>query len=137
MRTAGTGGVAGAGAEAVDGVGRGRGTRGGVLTLREDGHRAGPEFSSTSAYSVAPAGLLSDGVAPNPCPQLGTPFILPGNKRVAVGAPDAQWGGGNTWQPIHFSAIADAMGSGLGFTHGNIPSCLRNLSCKALLLLLL
>ena len=96
------------------------------------------ESSSTSATSSdAPAGLLCDGVAPNACPQLGTPFTLPGNKRVAIGAPDAPWGGGNTWQPVHFSAIADAMGSGLGSTHGNILSCLRNLNCKALLLLLL
>ena len=97
-----------------------------------------PEFSSTSATSsAAPARWLSDGVAPNPCPQPGTPFTLPGNKRVAIGAPDARWGGGNTWQPLHFSVIADAMGSGLGSTHGNILSCVRNLNCKALLLLLL
>ena len=96
-----------------------------------------PEFSSTSATSSAsPAGWLSDGVAPYPCPQPGTPFTLPGNKRVAVGAPDARWGGGDTWQALHFSAIADAMGSGLGSTHGEILSCLRNLNCKALLLLL-
>ena len=48
-----------------------------------------PEFSSTSAKSsTAPAGLLCDGVVPNACPQLGTPFTLSGNKRVAVGAPD-------------------------------------------------
>ena len=52
-----------------------------------------PEVSSTSATSsAAPAGLLCDGVAPNACPQLGgTLFTLPGNKRVAVGAPDARW----------------------------------------------
>ena len=94
-----------------------------------------PEFSSASATSsAAPAGLPWDGVAPNACPQLGTRFTLPGNKRVAVGAPDARWGGGNTWQPLHFSAIADAMGSGHGSTHGNILSCLRNQNCKAMLL---
>ena len=86
------------------------------------------EFSGISATSsAAPAGLLCDGVAPNACPQLGTRFNLPGKKRVAVGAPDARWGGGNTWQPLHFSAIADAMGSGLGSTHVDILSCLRNL----------
>ena len=97
-----------------------------------------PELSSTSAISsAAPAGLFFDGVAPNPCPQLGTPFTLPGDKRVAVGAPDTRWGGGNTWEPLHFSAIADAIDSGLGSTHGNIISCWRNLNCKALLLPLL
>ena len=91
-----------------------------------------PEFSNTSATSsAAPAGLLCDRVAPNAGPQLGTPFTLPGNKRVAVGAPDARWGGGNTWQPLAYSTIASAMGSGLGSTHGNILSCLRNLNCKA------
>ena len=46
-----------------------------------------------------------------------------------------RWGEGNTWHPLHFSVIADAMGSGLGSTHGNILSCLRNLNCKVLLLL--
>ena len=63
-----------------------------------------PEFSSTGAKSsAAPAGLLCHRVAPNACPQLGAPFTVPGNKRVAVGAPDARCGGG-TFPPIlaHF-----------------------------------
>ena len=97
-----------------------------------DGRMPGmPGFSSTiTTPRTAPAGWLSDGVAPNPCPQPCRPFTLPGNKRVAVGAPDARWGGGNTWQPRHSSAIADAMGSGLGSVHvdGNILSDLRNLT---------
>ena len=119
-----------------DGVERTR--QAGSPVAREGRMPGMPEFSSTSATSsAAPAGLLCDGVAPNACPQLGTPFTLPANKRVAVGAPNARWGGGNTWQPLHFSAIADAMGSGLGSNHGNVLSCLRNLNCKALLLLLL
>ena len=111
-----------------------------VLPVAGEGRMPGiAEFSSTSATSsAAPAGVLCcDGVAPNACPQLGTPFTLHGNKRVAVGAPDARWGGGNAWRPLHFNAIADAMGSCLGSTHGNISSCLRNLNCKAQLLLLL
>ena len=37
ISTSGTGGVAGAGVAAVDGVGRGRKTRGGVVTRLEDG----------------------------------------------------------------------------------------------------
>ena len=40
--TAGTGEAAGAGVAAVDRVGRGRGTRGGVLTVRADGRGAAP-----------------------------------------------------------------------------------------------
>ena len=40
--TVGTGEAAGAGVAAVDGVGRGRGTRGEVLTLRADGREAPP-----------------------------------------------------------------------------------------------
>ena len=120
--------------------GRGDGvecTRQAGYPVAREGRMPGmPESSSTSAKpSAAPAGLLSDGVAPNPCPNLGTPFTLPGNRRAAVGAPDARWGGGNTWRPLHFSAIADAMGSGLGSTHDSILSCLRITTCKALLLL--
>ena len=46
-----------------------------------------------------------------PMPQPGTAFTLPGNNRVAFGAPNAPRRGGNTWQPLHFSAVADAMGS--------------------------
>ena len=40
--TVGIGEAAGAGVAAVDGVGRGRGIRGGVLTLRADGRGAPP-----------------------------------------------------------------------------------------------
>ena len=88
-----------------------------------------PGFSSTSTTpSATPVGSLSDGVAPNPCPKPGTPFTLPGNKRVAVGAADARWGEGNTWQPHHFSVVADAIGSGLGSTHGNTLRDSRNLN---------
>ena len=42
ISTTGTGGAAGAGVAAVDGVGRGRGTRDVVLTLRADGQEAPP-----------------------------------------------------------------------------------------------
>ena len=63
-----------------------------------------PGFRGTSTTSSAPTGWLSGGVTPNPCPQ-------PGNKRVAAGAPDARRRVGNAWQPLHFSAVAHAMGS--------------------------
>ena len=55
------------------------------------------------------------------CPQ-------PGNKRVEVSAPDAQMGGGNTWQPQYFSAVDYAMRSGVGSSHGNICRNLRDLT---------
>ena len=42
ISTAGTGGAARAGVAAVDGVGRRRGTRGGVVTRLEDGRGAPP-----------------------------------------------------------------------------------------------
>ena len=62
-----------------------------------------PGFSGSAAPAQHPAllrlGGLSDGVAPNPCPQPCTPLTLPGNKRVAVGAPGARWGGGNISGP--------------------------------------
>ena len=42
ISTAGAEGAAGAGVAAVDGVGRGRGTRGGELTIQADGRGAPP-----------------------------------------------------------------------------------------------
>ena len=43
ISTAGPGGAAGAGIAVVDGVDRGRGTRGRMLTLRADGQGAPPD----------------------------------------------------------------------------------------------
>ena len=80
-----------------------------------------PEFSSTNATSSAdPAWLQTDEIAPNPCSHLGRRFALPCNKRVELGVPHERWGGGNAWQMLRFSFTADAMGSGVGSTHGNI-----------------
>ena len=97
------------------------------------------EFSSTSATSsAAPVGLLSDGVAPNTCPQLGTPFTLPGNKQVAIGAPDARWGREEATLGSRFISVRSLMLWVLVWalpTAISYKSFLRNLNCKALLLL--
>ena len=81
-----------------------------------------PGFRGTTTTSSAPPTLFCDGV--EVCPQ-------PGNKRVAINSPDAQREGGNTWQPQHFNAVADAMGFGMGSTHGNISRKLRDLTSTA------
>ena len=72
-----------------------------------------PGFGGTPTISNAPprSGRVRDGV--EVCNQ-------PGNKRVGLGAPVAQRGGGSAWQPQHLYAVAEAMGSGFGSTHGNI-----------------
>ena len=75
-----------------------------------------PEFRISATFSATPAELLFETVAPNPCPQFCPLFTLPGIKWVPVGTPNARWRGGNTRHPLHFSAIADATGSGLGST---------------------
>ena len=79
-------------------------------------------FRGTTTTSSAPPRRICDGV--QVCPQ-------PGNKRVAVGAPDAQRGGGNAWQPQHFNAVADAMGSdGCVSPRARAVSALRHRSCQ-------